>query len=506
MPVQTQMQVRRGTASSWTSTNPTLAAGELGFETDTGKFKIGTGASTWTALPYAGGGAQATFNTFQYTATAGQTTFSGADSNSNTLAYTVGAVQVYLNGALLANTADYTASNGTSVVLAAGALVGDSLTIIAFGTFTVADTIPTSAFTAKGQILVATGSGAYTAQAVGSNGQILTANSAQADGVEWVTPASGVTTFTLRKNMDLINGSQINDIIFNGSNLYVAVGQGGSLYTSTNGTSWTQRTSGFGGNEIASVAFGAGVFVIVGQNGNIASSTDGTTWTLRTSNVSTNRLRRVRFANSLFVAVGDGANGGTGGITTSPDGTTWTKRNTPTTSVASLYDVNFGGGNWVTVGGLNTRAGYYSADAATWTLLPASLSNDAYSVFYANSTWWTYPSSVTGTLYYASDPAGTWASPFATIGGIWQTVNTRYSIYNNNLYSLPSGASAAVFRQPLTATDNNGGFDDGVYSIDVPLRNINTNGSFSSGINVVYVNPTGGILLGDNVGRIYTSF
>ena len=54
MPVQTQMQVRRGTASSWTSTNPTLAAGELGFETDTGNFKIGTGSSTWNALLYAG--------------------------------------------------------------------------------------------------------------------------------------------------------------------------------------------------------------------------------------------------------------------------------------------------------------------------------------------------------------------------------------------------------------------------------------------------------------------
>jgi len=52
MPVQTQIQVRRSTAATWTSTNPTLAAGEIGFETDTGKFKIGTGSSTWTALSY----------------------------------------------------------------------------------------------------------------------------------------------------------------------------------------------------------------------------------------------------------------------------------------------------------------------------------------------------------------------------------------------------------------------------------------------------------------------
>jgi hypothetical protein len=52
MPVQTQIQLRRGTAASWTSTNPTLGAGEIGFETDTGNFKIGTGAAAWASLPY----------------------------------------------------------------------------------------------------------------------------------------------------------------------------------------------------------------------------------------------------------------------------------------------------------------------------------------------------------------------------------------------------------------------------------------------------------------------
>jgi hypothetical protein len=51
--------------------------------------------------------------------------------------------------------------------------------------------IPASAFTAKGALLVGTGTSTYTAQTVGSNGQVLTANSAQADGVEWTTPSSG---------------------------------------------------------------------------------------------------------------------------------------------------------------------------------------------------------------------------------------------------------------------------------------------------------------------------
>ena len=46
------MQQRRGTAAQWTGANPTLAAGEIGYETDTGKFKIGNGSSAWGALNY----------------------------------------------------------------------------------------------------------------------------------------------------------------------------------------------------------------------------------------------------------------------------------------------------------------------------------------------------------------------------------------------------------------------------------------------------------------------
>ena len=52
MAVVTQIQIRRGTASQWTSTNPTLAAGELGLETDTLLMKAGNGSTAWTSLSY----------------------------------------------------------------------------------------------------------------------------------------------------------------------------------------------------------------------------------------------------------------------------------------------------------------------------------------------------------------------------------------------------------------------------------------------------------------------
>lgn len=48
----TTIQLRRGTASQWTTANPVLAAGEFGWESDTGNFKIGDGVTAWKTRPY----------------------------------------------------------------------------------------------------------------------------------------------------------------------------------------------------------------------------------------------------------------------------------------------------------------------------------------------------------------------------------------------------------------------------------------------------------------------
>ena len=76
-------------------------------------------------------------NRFSYTATAGQTTFSGADDESRTLSYTDGHfTDVFLNGVKL-DKSDYTATSGTSIVLDEGAAVNDVLEVLAFDTFSV---------------------------------------------------------------------------------------------------------------------------------------------------------------------------------------------------------------------------------------------------------------------------------------------------------------------------------------------------------------------------------
>ena len=97
--------------------------------------KVYDGA-TWITATAAGTSAM---SRYRYVATAGQTTFSGADANSLTLSYTSGNIVVNRNGSTL-EPAEYTASNGTSIVLAVAAAAGDVVDVVAFKSFTVADT------------------------------------------------------------------------------------------------------------------------------------------------------------------------------------------------------------------------------------------------------------------------------------------------------------------------------------------------------------------------------
>ena len=74
-----RLQQRRDTAANWTSNNPTLAGGEIGYETDTKKFKVGDGSTAWTSLSYAAAGTVTSI-------TAGTGLSGGTISTSGTIA------------------------------------------------------------------------------------------------------------------------------------------------------------------------------------------------------------------------------------------------------------------------------------------------------------------------------------------------------------------------------------------------------------------------------------
>jgi hypothetical protein len=119
--------------------NP-LVAGALYFNSTESKMRAYDG-STWIDASSA---VESVFAVYNYTATEGQTTFTGADDNSATLAYTAPNLFITLNGVVLENGTDYTATTGNSVVLTAGATAGDEVNIYAIRAFSVADTVSAS--------------------------------------------------------------------------------------------------------------------------------------------------------------------------------------------------------------------------------------------------------------------------------------------------------------------------------------------------------------------------
>ena len=149
------MQQRRDTAANWTSSNPTLASGELGLETDTGKIKIGNGSTAWTSLSYAATGT--------VTSIVAGTGLSGGTITST------GTIAIDSTVATLTGTQTFTNKTLTSPAL----------------------TTPTiSTATTNGDLLYGTGSGALTRLGIGATSTVLTVTA----GVpSWVTPAAGTT-------------------------------------------------------------------------------------------------------------------------------------------------------------------------------------------------------------------------------------------------------------------------------------------------------------------------
>jgi hypothetical protein len=123
--------------------------------------------------------------------------------------------------------------------------------------------------------------------------------------------------------------TNINWIATDGAGTWVAVGDSGKLASSTDGYTWTQRTSGFSTTTISWVAYGGGTWVAVGGSGKLSTSTDAVTWTAVTTATSTwsssYTIGHVAYGNGNWV--GQNSNG-TLKQTTTPGGA-WTTRTEP---------------------------------------------------------------------------------------------------------------------------------------------------------------------------------
>jgi hypothetical protein len=206
--------------------------------------------------------------------------------------------------------------------------------------------------------------------ALGNNGTILTSTNLATSG--WVQSPMGTNT-------------QSFQAIACGNGMFVVGGSGGgnpgTILTSTDGANWyTQTWTNANPRAINSLAYGAGLFVAACERAEIWTSPDGTNWTQRvTGGGSTTGANGITYHPDFgFVLVGS-----LGLVMTSADGITWASQNSATT--ISLNGITFGtnsSGDGIFVVAGSSGLILTSPDGTNWigqaSTITASLKNVAY--------------------------------------------------------------------------------------------------------------------------------
>jgi hypothetical protein len=192
--------------------------------------------------------------------------------------------------------------------------------------------------------------------AAGESGSLYTSS----DGADWKEPSSGT-------------GRSLRDVAYGGS-AFVAVGEGGTILSSPDGVIWTWRDSGTG-FDLNGVGHGQGTFVAVGDGGVVLTSLDGLTWRMRDSGTHQG-LNKIVFGKDTFVAAGR-----KGTLLTSTDGTVWTLESSGTRG--DLDGIAYGKETFVAVG----AAILTSSDGKNWTAGTTGTSHRLYGVAYGGGVF-----------------------------------------------------------------------------------------------------------------------
>lgn len=209
---------------------------------------------------------------------------------------------------------------------------------------------------------------------------------------------------------------------------YVAVGDSGKSYYSTDGETWA-RMSGLSNYTFSGVAYGNGMFVAVSSHvsGGQYYSTDGINWAK--GNLGTAVVNGIAYGNGRFVAVCN-----VGGAKYSTDGVNWTAM----TGLSSdnFYGVTFGNDRFVCVGA--SGKSYYSTNGTSWTAMSGLTSSYTYyCVAYGNGRF--VAVNAGGTAYYSTDGIS-WTS-----GNNLTRYNCRGIAYGNDRFVVVNAKGSTCY-------------------------------------------------------------
>jgi hypothetical protein len=314
--------------------------------------------------------------------------------------------------------------------------------------------VPKSTVDAKGDLIVGSANDTVVKLTAGTNGLYLAADSSTTSGLVWTTVASSPSAYGARVTSGSTGGTKTITASF-GSGIYEYNSSGsvsnfvlgsidaqtpGVFHTTSTATSatfvafgpWTSRNANVDDNSIYALTFGNNLYVAGAESGKLSTSTDGITWTTRTSGF-TNGILTLAFGGGIYLAGGVGARGAT-----STDGITWTSRNFQFGVGVAINSVIFGNNLYAAAG----ENGQFmtSTNGITWTSRNAITSETMNSVVYGNI----YVVGGGNGRIMTSTDAITWTTRTSGFG----TTNVRAVGFGNNLYL--AGGTAATLR---TSTD-----------------------------------------------------
>jgi len=202
---------------------------------------------------------------FDYTATAGQTSFSGTDNNSQTLVYQDSAyIDVYQNGILLIPS-DYVATTGTTVVLDTGATVSDTVQIIVYDVFSLSDTVSASGGNFTGDIT----SGGLPVKVAGKESMWIPALAMNPTVSNGCAAHASVETTSGRPDMIVLDFDKDSDEFAQFSIAFPKSWDEGTItyqvywagIAATTGVAWSLAGVAVSNNETIDVAFGTAVVI-----------------------------------------------------------------------------------------------------------------------------------------------------------------------------------------------------------------------------------------------------